>query len=202
MADRTIPRESPVRTGSSIPAHAEIAVHYEPVARQRVESGGLIGQDHPSASFAVAGYWNLRLGRPVGRTPTGLLVFQPVGMDSLRLTIEHPVREPASPYLGDVRVGVYRTRGLGSWYQTATIVDVTELEQVVSQVRSSDLRPSTSAPRRIEADTVGASAGWPYVVPYGERVSSLDGGENGDASQVAHHESLHADALGIEPRRF
>lgn len=146
MADRTIPRESPVRTGSSITAHAEIPVHYEPVARQRVEPGGLIGQDHPSASFAVAGYWNLRLGGPVGLTPTGLLVFQPVGMDSLRLTIEHPVGEPVSPCLGDARVGVYRNMGLGGWFQTATIGDATELRRVGSHFAADVSIPATQFP--------------------------------------------------------
>src|SRR5690606_11549185 len=42
VADRTIPTEPPVQTGSSIPDQAEIPVHYEPLARERVGSGQLI----------------------------------------------------------------------------------------------------------------------------------------------------------------
>lgn len=150
MADRTIPTESPVRTGSSIPAHAEVPVHYEPLAGHRVDPGRLIAEDHPSAAYAVAGHLNLRLGEPVGVTPTGLLVFQPVGMDSLRLTIEHPVSEPVGPYLGDARVGLYRNMGLGGWYQTATIRDVAELDLVVSHstVVSSPVPQLPAEPRQ------------------------------------------------------
>lgn len=130
VVDRTIPVEPSVRTGSSIPDHAEIPVHYEPLAGCRVNTGRLIDEDHPSAAYAVAGHLNLRLGEPVGITPTGLLVFQPVGMASLRLTIEHPVGEPVGPYLGDVRLGIYRNMGLGSWYQTATVGDAAELHRL------------------------------------------------------------------------
>lgn len=161
VADRTIPTEPPVQTGSSIPDHAVIPVHYEPLAGQRVGSGQLIHEDHTSAAYAVASHWGLRLGAPVGHTPTGLLVFQPVGMESLRLTIEYPAGEPVGPYLGETRVGVYRNMGLGSWYQTATIGDAAELELLASHVAAlvspaTQLLPAGSGQSQLMSPRVGS----------------------------------------------
>lgn len=130
VAARTIPTEPPVRTGSSIPDHAEIPVHYEPLGGRRVGLGHLIDEEHPSVAYSVAGQWNLRLGGPVGLTPTGLLVFQPFGMDSLRLTIEHPARRPVGPQISEAQFGIYRDMGLGSWYQTATVTQPAELQRL------------------------------------------------------------------------
>lgn len=130
VMDRTIPTEPPVRTGSSIPAHAEIPVHYSPTMGGPLKSGCLIHNDHPSVAYAVGGHWNLRLGRPVGLTPTGLLVFQPIGMGDVRLTIEHPVKEPVGPYITDARVGIYRHDGLGGWHQTAAVTEPDELQRL------------------------------------------------------------------------
>lgn len=146
VADRTIPTEPPVRTGSIIPAYAEVPVHYEPLAGLRVDSGQLIDEDHPSTAYAVAGHLNLRLGEPVGVTPTGLLVFQPVGLESLRVTIEQPLCEPVGPYLGVLRVGVYRNMGLGAWFQTATVGDVAELRRVGSPLATEVSVPATRFP--------------------------------------------------------
>jgi pilus assembly protein CpaF len=53
----------------------------------------------------VVGYWGLRLGAPVGVILTGLLVFQPIGMDDLYITIEHPVSGSVSPGGREARVG-------------------------------------------------------------------------------------------------
>lgn len=126
--DRTIPSEPPVPTGSIIPAHAEIPVHYMPAASRWLEEGRLISDDHPSAAYAVAGDWGLRLGPPVGLTPTGFLVFQPVKMDGLRITIEHPVSQPVGPRITEARAGIYRHDGLGGWHQTAIVAQPDELQ--------------------------------------------------------------------------
>lgn len=137
QASRTIPTEPPVRTGSIIPAHEEIPVHYVPAEGRWLEARRLIHEDHPSAAYAVAGHWSLRLGRPVGLTPTGLLVFQPFGTNDYRITIERPVNQPIGPRITDARVGIYRHDGLGGWDQTATVLDVKELQQLgVSPTRS------------------------------------------------------------------
>ncbi len=131
-ATRTIIAEPPVSTGSIIPAHAEIPVHYLPADGQWLEAGRLIREDHPSAAYAVAGHWRIRLGAPVGVTPTGLLVFQPFGKEGIRLTIEHPVSQPVGPRLTEARVGVYRYDGLGGWYQTAMVRQPEELRLLVA----------------------------------------------------------------------
>lgn len=128
--NRTIAPEPPARTGSTIPVHAEIPVHYLPAAGQGLELGRLIHEDHPSAAYAVAGHWGLRLGKPVGLTPTGLLVFQPLGMDGLRITIDQPVTQPVSPRISEARVGIYRNDGLGAWRQTSSVLDATELQHL------------------------------------------------------------------------
>jgi len=130
--DRTIPTESPMPTGSIIPAHAEIPVHYVPAAGRWLEGGRLIHDDHPSAAFAIAGHWKVRLGAPVGLTPTGLLVFQPHGMDDFRLTIDHPVRQPVSQRITEAQVGIYRHDGLGGWHQTAMVAQPEELQRLVA----------------------------------------------------------------------
>ena len=134
QATRTIPTEPPVPTGSNIPANAEIPVHYLPADGLWLESGRLVHEDHPSAAYAIAGYWGLRLGAPVGLTPTGLLVFQPLNMDGLRLTIEHPFDQPVGPRLTEARAGIYRYDGLGGWHQTATVHRMEELEPIVSSL--------------------------------------------------------------------
>jgi hypothetical protein len=131
QATRTIPTEPPVPTGSNIPAHAEIPVHYLPADGRWLEPEHLIHEDHPSAAYAVAGHWGLRLGVPVGLTTTGLLVFQPLGMDGVRLTMEHPVTPPVGPKLTEARAGIYRYDGLGGWYQTASLCDPRELDMIV-----------------------------------------------------------------------
>lgn len=128
--NRTIPDEPPVPTGSSIPAHSEIPVHYLPSGGRWLEAGRLIHADHPSAAYAVAGYWNLRLGPPVGHSPTGLLVFQPFGMGDSRVTIDHPVSQPVGPRITEARAGIYRYEGLGGWRQTATVIDPDELRRL------------------------------------------------------------------------
>lgn len=130
---RTIAAEPPVPTGSIIPAHAEIPVHYLPVNGQWLKAGRLIHQDHASAAYAVAGHWRLRLGPPVGLTPTGLLVFEPLGKDGLRLTIEHPVSQPVGSKLSEAEVGVYRYDGLGGWHQTAVVRRPEELQLLTAQ---------------------------------------------------------------------
>jgi hypothetical protein len=129
-SDRTIPTEPPVATGSTIPAHAEIPVHYLPADGRWLEAGRLIHEDHPSAAYAIAGQWGLRFGAPVGLTPTGLLVFRPLGMDGLRMTIEHPVTQPAGPKLPEAQAGVYRYDGLGGWHQTAIVRQPDELRHL------------------------------------------------------------------------
>ena len=134
--DRTIPIEAPVRTGSIIPAYAEIPVHYLPAEGRWLEAGRLIHEDHPSAAYAVAGSWRLRLGPPVGITPTGLLVFQPLETDGLRITMEHPVSQPVGPRITEARVGLYRYDGLGGWHQTTTVLDVSELQQLARSLGS------------------------------------------------------------------
>ncbi|MFP3881893.1 MAG: hypothetical protein ACLFRT_09515 [Actinomycetota bacterium] len=126
-SDKTIPIDPPVRTGSTIPAHEQIPVHYIPTAGRLLEEGHLIHEDHPSAAYAVAGHWGIRLGPAVGLTPTGLLVFQPAGMKDLRITVEHPVSQPVDPKITEARVGLYRYDGLGQWQQTATITQPDEL---------------------------------------------------------------------------
>lgn len=131
-ATRTILPEPPVPTGSIIPIHAEIPVHYLPADGQWLKAGQLIREDHPSAAYAVAGHWRIRLGAPVGVTPTGLLVFQPFGMEGIRLSIEHPVSRPVGPRLTEARVGVYRYDGLGGWYQTAMVRQPEELRLLVA----------------------------------------------------------------------
>jgi hypothetical protein len=144
VVDRTIPTEPSVRTGSSIPAHAEIPVHYEPHAEYRVGADRLIDDDHPSAAYILAGQWNLRLGPPVGVTPTGLLVFQPLGIADARLTFESPTDRAAASLTTGGRVGIYRYEGLGCWRQTASIDSPSEMERLVLN-RSSAL----SEPRLI-----------------------------------------------------
>lgn len=135
--NRTIATEPSVPTGSIIPVHAEVPVHYEPTAGRWLDEGRLIHDEHPSAAYAIAGNWRLRLGRPVGLTPTGFLVFQPLGMDDSRITIEHPVSQPVRPGITEARVGIYRHDGLGGWHQTATVLDVNELRRLgVSSTRS------------------------------------------------------------------
>lgn len=135
--DRTIPTEPPVPTGSIIPAHAEIPVHYVPAAGAWLPPGRLIHEDHPSAAYAVAGHWSLRLGPPVGLTPTGLLVFQPYGMDDLRLAIEHAVRQPVGPRITEAWAGIYRHDGHGGWHQTAAVFGIDEVRRLIeSPVRS------------------------------------------------------------------
>ncbi|MGQ0848256.1 MAG: hypothetical protein ACT4OP_03925 [Actinomycetota bacterium] len=112
VTDRTLPMEPPVRTGSTIPDHAEIPVHYEPSAGRWLGHSILIHEGHPAAAYALGGHWRIRLGPPVGLTPTGLLVFQPVGMRNVRLTIAHPVSEPVGLHLAASRVGIFRHDGL------------------------------------------------------------------------------------------
>lgn len=138
--DRTIVPEPPVRTGSIIPAHAEIPVHYLPNAGRWLEEGRLIHEEHPSAAYAVAADWNLRLGRPVGLTPTGLLVFQPLGMNNSRITIEHPISQPVGARIADASVGIYRHDGLGGWHQTANVAQPDELQLLVPARSSSFYR--------------------------------------------------------------
>lgn len=130
--DRKVVPEPPVRTGSIIPAHAEIPVHYLPSGGRWLEEGRLIHKEHPSASYAIAGHWTLRLGAPVGLTPTGLLVFQPLGADGLRAVIEYPVSQPVGPWIHEARVGIYRHDGLGGWHQTASVSDPRELQRIVT----------------------------------------------------------------------
>jgi hypothetical protein len=132
QATRTIPAEPPVLTGSTIPAHAEIPVHYLPTDGRWIEPGRLIHVDHPSAAYAVAGHWGLRLGAPVGLTPTGLLVFQPLEMDGVRLTMEHPLSQPVGPKLTEARAGVYRYDGLGGWHMSATVLQPEELQRLIA----------------------------------------------------------------------
>ena len=132
QATRTIPAEPPVLTGSIIPAHAEIPVHYLPAEGRWLEPGRLIHEDQPSAAYAVAGRWGLRLGAPVGLTPTGLLVFQPVGLEDLRIAIECPISQPVGPKISETRVGVYRYDGIGGWHQMATLHQPDELQQMLS----------------------------------------------------------------------
>lgn len=130
--NRTIPTEPPVPTGSILPDHADVPVHYLPCEGQWLEGDRLIREDHPSAAYAIAGHWGLRLGPPVGLTPTGLLVFQPVGMQDLRITVEHPTSEPVGPLVMEARAGIYRHDGLGVWQQTATVRRVDELHMLMS----------------------------------------------------------------------
>lgn len=137
MSDRTIPTEPPVATGSIIPDHAEIPIHYLPADGQWLEAGRLIHEDHPSAAYAVAGQWGLRFGAPVGLTPTGLLVFKAFGMDGVRLTVEHPVSQPVGPTLTEARAGIYRYDGLGGWHQAATVLDANELYRLCTSLSSS-----------------------------------------------------------------
>lgn len=118
-SDRTIPNEPPVRTGSTIPDHAEVPVQYEPVAGLWLGSGRLVDDDHPCVAYALAGQLRLRLGPPVGITPTGLLVFQPVGTERHRITLEHPSGHHAR--MAKASIGVYRLDGLGAWRQIATV---------------------------------------------------------------------------------
>jgi hypothetical protein len=136
QATRTIPTEPSVPTGSNIPAHAEIPVHYLPADGRWLEADRLIHHDHPSAAYGIAGHWRLRLGAPVGLTPTGLLVFQPLGMDGVRLTIEHPVSQPVGHKLTEARAGIYRYDRLGGWYQTMTVHRVEELQHVSGLVHA------------------------------------------------------------------
>lgn len=138
--DRTIPIEPSVSTGSIIPAHAEMPVHYLPAGGRWLNPGQLIDENHPSAAYAVAGHWKLRLGPPVGLTPTGLLVFQPFGINDSRLIIEHPVSQPVGPRLTEARVGIYRYGGLGGWHQTATVVQPDELQRLGLARGSKQLR--------------------------------------------------------------
>lgn len=144
-SDRTIPTEPPVATGSIIPAHAEIPVHYLPADGRWLEAGRLIHEGHPSAAYAIAGQWGIRLGAPVGLTPTGLLVFQPLGIEGLRLSIEHPINQPVGPKVTEARAGIFRYDGLGGWYQTATVHRMEELEPIVSSLS----RAMESEPPRI-----------------------------------------------------
>ena len=137
QATRAIPAEPPVSTGSFIPAHAEIPVHYLPADGLWLEPGRLVHEDHPSAAYAIGGHWGLRLGAPVGLTPTGLLVFQPLGMDGVRLTMEHPVSQPVGPKLTDARAGIYRYDGLGGWHQAATVLDANELQRLCTSLSPS-----------------------------------------------------------------
>lgn len=137
QATRTVPAEPPVLTGSIIPAHAEIPVHYQPADGRWLEPGSVIHEDNPSVAYAVAGHWGLRLGAPVGLTPTGLLVFQPLGMDGVRLTIEHPISRPVGALITEARAGLYRYDGLGCWYQAATLYDVNELQRLNASLASS-----------------------------------------------------------------
>lgn len=130
--DRTLRCEPPVRTGSIIPAHAEILVHCEPTAGRWLEEGRLVHDEHLSAAFAVAGHWKLRLGPPVGLTPTGLLVFQPLEVDDFRLGIEQPVSQPVGPRLTEARAGIYRHDGLGGWHQTASVSDPSDLQRLMT----------------------------------------------------------------------
>ncbi|HLF43030.1 MAG TPA: hypothetical protein VJA46_05820 [Acidimicrobiia bacterium] len=134
---RTIATEPPVPTGSIIPAHAEIPIYYLPTGGRWLEPGRLIHEDHPSAAYAIAGHWRLRLGAPIGLTPTGLLVFQPPAMDQLRLTIEHPVSQPVGPKLTEGRAGIYRYDGLCGWHQTATVRRLEELQQLIGSLTPS-----------------------------------------------------------------
>lgn len=130
VADWSIPTEPPVRTGSTIPDHAEIPVHYVPSGRWSTPRP-LIHEAHPSIAYAVAGRWGLRLGAPVGHTPTGLLVFQAPGFSEARLTIEFPTDGAAAPLMTDGRVGIYRYEGLGCWRQTASLDAPDELQRLV-----------------------------------------------------------------------
>lgn len=128
--NRALPEEPPVRTGSSIPAHEEIAVHYEPAGGTWLPPGQLIHERHPEAAYGLAGYWRFRLGPPVGLTPTGLLVFQPLGADGLRVTVEHPTRPPVGVQLDAAQLGIYRYDRLGRWCQTAVVRRVDELTRM------------------------------------------------------------------------
>lgn len=147
QATRTIPTEPPVPTGSNIPAHAEIPVHYLPADGRWLEADQLIHYDHPSAAYGIAGHWRLRLGAPVGLTPTGLLVFQPPGTDRLRVTIEHPISQPIGLRLDEARAGLYRYEGLGGWRQTATITEPEELLRIIVPPDPAAHRAMLPAPR-------------------------------------------------------
>jgi hypothetical protein len=149
QATRTIPTEAPVPTGSIIPAHAEIPVHYLPADGRWLEPDQLIHEDHPSAAYALAGHWRLRFGAPVGLTPTGLLVFDPLGMDGIRLSIEHPVSQPVGPRLTEARAGIYRYDGLGGWHQTATVHQPDELPLLVRSQAPSVVTESPLVGRRV-----------------------------------------------------
>lgn len=138
---RRITEEPPVPTGSLAPGHAAEPVHYlpaEPVPYVPAEpvpyipAGRLVADDHPSAVYAVAGHWGLRLGPPVALTPTGLLVFQPLALAGNRITVEHPATHPVTPHLPSARLGVYRYQGLGTWEQVATLHTPDELTRTDS----------------------------------------------------------------------
>lgn len=102
-----------------------------------------IAEAHSSAAYGGAAHLGLRLGRPVGVTPNGMLVFQPVGME-LRITIEYPALGHTSLQSVPVRVGIYRYQGLGCWYQTATVYEPSELHRLtrVDEPPNRDLEPS------------------------------------------------------------
>lgn len=59
------------------------------------------------------------MSAPVGLTPTGRLVFHPLGfhtgerMTDIRLTIEHPTTGSAWSGLHDARASIYRYDGAG-----------------------------------------------------------------------------------------
>lgn len=142
-----------MRTGSTIAAHEEIPVHYLPGGGRWLEEGRLIHEDHPSAVYAVAGRWGIRLGPPVGLTPTGLLVFQPVGMEDLRITVEHPVTQPVGPRITEARVGLYRYDGLGVWRQSATLNDAHELSRL-------DPSFDSSMPHELPLPDLGSDKSW------------------------------------------
>lgn len=73
--------------------HEAIQLEYESADGQWLEAGRLTHRDHSSVAYTTAGHWGIRAGPPVGSTPTGLLVFQPLGTDGFRLTVEHPISQ-------------------------------------------------------------------------------------------------------------
>lgn len=125
-------------------------VHYIPAGGRRLEQGRLIHEEHPSAAYAVAGHWGLRLGPPVGLTPTGLLVFQPVGTNDLRITIEHPVSPPVGPGITEARVGLFRYEGIGGWRQTATVRHPDELQLFGRHEQAQSLGIQRQATRELQ----------------------------------------------------
>lgn len=124
----TLPTREPIRTGSPIPEHSHLYPEYEINPTEPESDVGTLPEQAASA-YRTAGDWRLRISTPVDATPTGELVFEPLGFNNGERIEETLLvfRTRATQAQTSPEAILLRPEGLGRWRQTATLTDPREL---------------------------------------------------------------------------